>query len=152
MTIRDAIRERLLDLSPVTALVGQRVYPLVVPQNERRAVIRLQTVSDVEDQHLRGPASIITTRLQADVYVTVLGSSDPVSEVEAIGAAIHGDGLGTAATGLFGFIGDLGGRRAMIKKMNIRLALRRGPFYEHDNEVVRVGLQQDYWIDWKALN
>ncbi len=150
MTIMEAVRERLLSQAPLTALVGQRVYQLVLPQNERRSAVKIQSVDDDQLQHLRGPGPQYT-RVQAVAYVTVAGNADPLGEVESIGAAIHGDGLGDNATGLFGFIGLLGGSPATFRIRYVKRVLRRGPFYEHDNEVVRVGLHQDYMIDWVNL-
>lgn len=150
MTIMEAVRERLLSQTPLTALVAQRVYSLVLPQNERRASVKLQRIDEDAPQHLRGPAPQ-RTRVQTTAYVTVAGSADPLAAVEAIGAAIHGDGLGSNATGLVGFVGELGGSPAAFRIRNVRRVLMRGPFYEHDNEWVCVGLQQDYMVDWIAL-
>ena len=150
MTALEAFRERMLTLAPLTALVAQRVYPLVLPQNERRPSVKVETISEDAPQHLRGPQPQ-QTRIQTVAYVTVSQGHDPLATVEAIGAAIHGDGLGTAASGMFGFIGELGGSPAQIRIMNIRRVLKRGPFYEHNNEVVRVGLHQDYEVQWQSL-
>ena len=151
MTIGDALRERLLDIGALTALVSQRVYPLVVRQGEKRASVRFQVIDEDAPQHLRGPAGIQTTRVQIDGFVTQSESTTPLTDVEAIADAIHGDGLGTSASGLFGFTGELGGSPAQYRILNVRRALKRGPMYEHDNEVVRLRVQQDYLIDWKAL-
>lgn len=151
MTIGDAVRERLLAISALTALVGQRVYPMVIRQGEKRAAVRFQVIDEDAPQHLRGPAGLQTTRVQTDAYVTVSESQTPLTDVEAIAAAIHGDGLGTSASGLFGFVGDLGGSPAQLRIVNVRRAVKRGAMYEHDNEVVRLRVMQDYWVDWKAL-
>jgi hypothetical protein len=151
VTIGDAVRERLLDITPLTTLVGTRVYPLVLQQNERRAAVRYQVIDGNALQHLRGPAGIQTTRVQIDSYVSWKDSATPLTDVEAVADAVHGDGLGENASGVFGFIGDLGGSPAQMRILNARRVMKRGPLYEYDGDVVRLRVQQDYLIDWKAL-
>lgn len=154
MTLGDAIRERLLAISALTALVAGRVYPLVIRQGEKDAAVRFQVIDENAPQHQRGPVGVTTTRVQTDAYVTAgpnAVSSAPLTDVEAVAAAVHGDGLGEEASGLFGFVGDLGGSPAEYRILNVRRAMKRGPLYEYDNEVIRLRVQQDYLIDWKAL-
>jgi hypothetical protein len=78
-------------------------------------------------------------------------SATPLTDVEAVADAVHGDGLGENASGVFGFIGDLGGSPAQMRILNARRVMKRGPLYEYDGDVVRLRVQQDYLIDWKAL-
>ncbi len=151
MDLLEAVRDRLLSLTALTTLVEQRVYQNVIPQREVRPSVKLDRISEDAPQHLRGPMAPQTTRVQTCAYVTVKGSTDPFGDVAAVGAAIHGDGLGREASGLFGFSGDIGDSPAEIRILNVRRAYTRGPFYEHENEVVRAGLQQDYLVEWKRL-
>lgn len=151
MTVGDAVRERLLAISPLTALVGDRVYPLVIRQGEKRGAVRYQVIDENALQHLRGPAGIQTTRVQIDSYVSFKDSAAPLTDVEAIAGAVHGDGLGEEASGVFGYRGDMGGSPPQIRILNARRAMKRGPLYEYEDEVIRLRVQQDYLIDWKAL-
>ena len=151
MTIHDALRERALDITPLTALIGQRVYPAKLTQGERRPSVVFQCFRAGQGQHLRGPVGIQETRLQADVYVDEASSDDPFSDANAIMEALYGDGLGPTASGLFGFVGDLGGSPATLRILNVADVLTRGPLSDQDNEVVRVRLQQDFLVHWKAL-
>lgn len=151
MTFGDAVRERLLAISPLTALVGDRVFAMVIRQGEKRASVRYQFIDENAMQHQRGPVGVRTSRLQTDAFATVEPGATPLTAVEAVADAVNGDGLGENATGMFGFIGDIGGSPAEYRILNVRRAMKRGPLYEYDNEVIRLRVQQDYLIDWKAL-
>jgi hypothetical protein len=149
--IDDAVRERLLAISPLATLVSDRVYQLVLKQGERNASVRMLIVDEDAPQHLRGPDGTNTTRFQTDAYVTVGTSTAPFAEVRAVASAIHGDGLGEDASGLFGFIGNVGGSPAHFRILNVRRALKRGPTYEHEGEFVRLRVMQDYWVTWQSI-
>lgn len=151
MTLESAIRDRLLALTPLTTLVGTRVFLLAMPQSEKRGSVIVRPVDAVEPQQLRGPAGLNTSRIQTDAYVTFGVSADPAADVAAIAAAVHGNGLGPNATGLFGWIGDLGGSPAQFLVRNVRLALRRGPMDEYEDERRYARVQQDYYVDWTAV-
>lgn len=151
MFLEDAIRERLLSLSPLASLVGTRIYPGILPQGEVRASVTLQNVDKVIGQHLRGPVYPGESRLQTVAYVTASQSTDEWNEVQRIGAAIFGDGLGEDATGLFGFIGSIGGSPAAFRIANVSCPYSRGPYYEFDNEVRRCCFHQDFYVKWSPL-
>lgn len=141
----------MLGLSALTALVGTRIYPGILPQGEVRASVTLQNISKVQGQHLRGPDYPASTRLQIVAYVTETQSADEWNEVQQIGAAVHGDGLGEDASGLFGFTGSMGGSPAAFRVANIELAMARGPYYEFDNEVRRACFHQDFIVRWTPV-
>lgn len=150
MTIDQAVREYLLGLGPLTALVASRVYSLQLPQNERRASVKMQGISRDAPQHLRGPRYPAKSRIQVCAYVYESQSSDALGDAEAIMDAVHGDGLGPNATGLFGFVGSIGGSPATFRIANVELAYERGSFYEGD-ENRKVGFQRDYLVYWTPL-
>lgn len=102
MTEAEAVRARLLDCAPVTALVGQRVYKDVLPQKPTLPCVRVQRISQVRPWHLRGPVGVNVSRVQADSIALTK------ADAEAVDAAIVGDGLGPDASGLVGWSGALG--------------------------------------------
>lgn len=143
MTVEAWARARILALS---TSAGSRVYMLKLPQNPTLPAVRLQWIDEVTDQHLRGP-NPSTTRLQVDAYVSE-GSGDPYAIVRELADDIHGDGLGTGASGLFGFKGPVGSPVALLIE-NVRLAFRGQPIYEAE-EIKALRIRQDYLIDWRA--
>lgn len=107
MTPVEALRARLLSLSPVTALVSTRVHSLVLRQSPTLPSVKLQQIGNVEFMHLRGSSRVCRARVQVDVYVDA-SQSNPYATAHAVMSAIHGDGQYTSATGLNGWRGDIG--------------------------------------------
>lgn len=143
MTIEAAIVERLLALTPLTNLVGDKVYLLRVQQGKYPAV-RVQSISENAPMHLRGPVNLQATRIQVDAFARA-----DYAGAAAIANAVHGDGLGPNASGLFGFIGDLGGSPALIHVCCVDRVLKRTSYEPDELQLVRI--QQDYMVEWKAL-
>lgn len=145
MTIEQAVYERLLTLSPVTALAGTRIRQLILRQGEVLPAVRLQKIgTDMVQQHQRGPLVDRVSRIQIDAFVEVVGEWYTVAS--QLMEAIHGDGLGPNATGIFGFSGVISG----LTVNNVRFAGGAGPHFEHgERRIAR--LQRDYFVDWKAV-
>lgn len=101
MTAVGVVRTRLLAISAVTAIVGQRVYALILPENATFPAIRVQRISQLEPMHFRGPVSMFSARVQVDAIAATKAAAD------ALDAAVLGNGLGSVATGLKGWTGDL---------------------------------------------
>jgi hypothetical protein len=99
-----ALKTRLVGLSAVTTLVGQRVYVDLLPQKPTLPAIRVQRISELEDAHLRGARAIRRARVQVDAIAASLETATAVSD------AAHGDGAGS---GLAGFEGEISGQRVM---------------------------------------
>jgi hypothetical protein len=102
MTVAEAARERLLDCAPVTALVSTRVWKDIAPQKPVLPFVRVERVGQAQPIHLRGPVGVD----EAVVMVTSVATTKAAAE--ALDAAVEGDGLGSQATGLFGWTGSLG--------------------------------------------
>lgn len=71
MTHLEAIRKELVLDAAVTALVGDRVFPLVMPQNSEYPALVLTVISDTPENSYDGetdgtPSSSV--RLQVDAY------------------------------------------------------------------------------------
>lgn len=148
MRIGDAVKTRLLDITPLEALVGTRVFELTLPQNERRAAVRFQMIGTLHQRHFKGPINQYDQRCQVDSYVPATGT-DPISYVHAIGDAVLGDGLGLEATGLAGWAGIVGASPdTPIHIFNVEVLNDGDQTYEND-EQLRVRLRQEYRIHWR---
>jgi hypothetical protein len=78
--MQGALRARLLAASPVTTLVGQRVYWVDRPQAAALPAIVLQVISDPRPQHLKGFDDLRETRVQLDVFGTSYASVLAITE------------------------------------------------------------------------
>lgn len=136
VTAAELVRTRLLALSAVTALVGQRVRTMVLAENETYPAIRVQRVSEVEPMHMRGSVGALRSRVQVDTYATTYASA------RSIDAAVHGDGSGS---GLGGFSGDIGSTHVdLIRSMNAVDG------YEGDQPDRLVRIMREYEVQYRA--
>lgn len=150
MTIEEAVRTRLLAISPVSALVSTRVWMFKLPQKPTLPAIRIQKISNVTHQHARGPVAQQTARIQVDAYDSELNVSDPYASTTVLARAVHGDGLGPSATGLFGWIGVIASGGEFIRMKAVRRVMD-GPSEYEGGELRLVVNRQDYVIDWEYL-
>lgn len=105
MTVATAIRVRLLAISAVTTLVGQRVYTLVIPQSlDTFPAIRVQRIDDDEPMHMRGSAGLLRARVQVDAIAREEGGVDAYGSAVAVDAALHGPGDGSGLCGWQGVV------------------------------------------------
>lgn len=148
MTIEQAVYERLSDIAPLTALVSTRIYQLKLPQRPTLPAVRVQKVSGMSGQHLRGPDGLFRARVQVDAYEEETGSW--YADVTAIASAIRGDGLGSNATGLWGWIGYSGGSPPQLSIRNVVLVHDGAPEYEA-GELRLVRIRQDYMVHWSEM-
>lgn len=106
VTIEEVVRARLLTV--VGGIVGNRVYLDKLPQGVTYPAVRVTLIDDQVDYHLRGPVGAKSARVQVDAYAAEASGLDVYDQVTGIADAIEGDGLGTSATGLSGWVGVLG--------------------------------------------
>lgn len=141
MNIATAIRERLLDLAPLTALVSTRVYVDELPQKPTLPAVRVQRISDVREMHLRG-RSVSVARVQVDSVALGKASAD------AVDTAVDGDGRGSSATGLLGWFGALGGSPAVIDVLSI-LPIDARDTVERVDEHFEYMVSREYRVTWR---
>lgn len=145
MTPEEAVRQRLLDISAVTAIVGTRIYVDHLPQNEiteeTPSAVLVQLVHEPTEYHLRGGLRRVA-RVQVDAYVHDSGS-DPMGDVIELANAIHGDDAGS---GLSGWTGNTGGSPSLDITGILRIDRQRG--YEPD-ELRLLRQRQDYWVHYR---
>jgi hypothetical protein len=89
VTVEALVRERLLATSAVTALVGTRIYMLVLPQRVTYPAIRVQLVDEPVRYHLRGEDGSRRARVQIDAYDQPVGSTDPYAGASAVADAVR---------------------------------------------------------------
>lgn len=99
MDVIVTLRERILDLAAVTALVGSRVYVQILPQRPTLPAVRLQKIDEQQGMQFRGVIGMARARVQVDAVSTTREAS------LAIDQAIAGAG---DASGLLGWRGTAG--------------------------------------------
>lgn len=99
MNVSEAIRELLLSMSPITAVVQERIFVLRFPQSVRLPALRIQRVDAVEEMHLRGPGTMHRARVQVD-SVALSGV-----QAEILDELVTGDGITSGLRAWHGFIG-----------------------------------------------
>jgi hypothetical protein len=142
VTVDEALRDRLLSLTPVTALVSTRIYCLILPQAFNPPAIRIQRISQLEDMHLRGPVNVFRARVQVDSIGLTRSSA------EAVDAAVQGDGLGSYATGLKGFKGPIGSPAFVIRAI---LPADVREFYDAE-ELRQFKVMRDFFVTFEGTH
>lgn len=77
MTVEQAVLERLKAAAGVIALVGTRVYQLVIPQRFTPPAVRVALVDDPRTYHLRGGDNLYRARVQVDAVTQETSGGDP---------------------------------------------------------------------------
>jgi Protein of unknown function (DUF3168) len=66
--IRVGLRAYLLDDAAIAAIVGTRVYPIVLPQGQVQTSIVYTRISGFGDNHMLGPSGLSRPRIQIDCW------------------------------------------------------------------------------------
>jgi len=143
MSGADLVCARLLQVTALTAIVADRVYALILPQDGELPAVRVQAIDRNDPMHLRGTVGIITARVQVDHYAHRESGGDPLQTARDMAAAAHGRFTGGVATGLAGWRGSIGGTQVD----RIYLLVEREEFQAAELDEVRV--MQDYEITWR---
>lgn len=69
------------------ALVGARIYQMHAPENPDYPFVVVQLVAEPVPYHLRGPAGLVTSRVQVDCYAASSSAIDPKWDVDLVAAA-----------------------------------------------------------------
>lgn len=149
MTAVDVTIERLEDISALTALVSTRIFASHLPQGVTYPALLVRFVGENVDQHLRGRIGLQKDRVQVDAYALEMSGSDPYGVANAVADAVKGDGLGSDATGLFGWIGTVGGSPPTARVRNVELLGRFEDYDPAEQRLVRVS--RDYRVHWEAI-
>lgn len=109
-----AIRERVLDISAVTALVSTRVYTGQFPQSATLPAVLVERVSEVQTSHLRGGNTLRMTRVQTTSIASTRAAA------VAVDTAIHGDGAGSGLANWSGTAGSPGTPVRWVQPAGVR--------------------------------
>ena len=88
MKIEQAVVDHLETVTPVTALVGARIYQVKLRQGTAYPAIRVQVIDDVKPYHLRGEINLRTARVQVDSYHNESGA-DPYGTLATVSDAVE---------------------------------------------------------------
>ena len=88
MRLTEAVAQRLMTEAGTFALIGTRVYPGILPQDETLPAVAYTRISAIEDLAADGPTGLLTVRVQIDAYAADYDASRAVGD--AIRAALHG--------------------------------------------------------------
>lgn len=80
MLLEEAIRAHLVANGGVSALIGTRLYPLVLPQDPTYPAIVLTRVSGVREHSHDGPSLLSTSRLQLDCIAPTAAAAKNVAD------------------------------------------------------------------------
>lgn len=143
MSPEEAVIARLSQIASVTALVGQRIYMMVLAQNTPMPAIRVQVIDDLTPYHLRGGYRQGPARVQVDCWAAATTGADPYAAALAVAEAIHGD---EAGSGLSGWRGSLGSPAFTVQ--GIFRVDRDVDWESEERREVRV--RQDYQVHYRS--
>lgn len=142
MTVEEGVCARLETIGALTALVGTRIYQLILPQNPTLPAVRVQVIGEVSTYSHDGRARVLMARVQVDAYAAEASGVDPYAQASVVADAIQGDGQRTTASGLDGYQGDLGSPAFRIRGVQ---RVDRSVSYEAE-ELRLVRVRQDYQV------
>jgi hypothetical protein len=149
MTVEQAILARVLSLSTVRAITADRWWLTIYPQQPTTPAGRVQLVDDPAGYHLRGPDGTRRARVQVDTQVSEAAAANlavnPYNLLTDLHGALEGDGKGPQASGLSGWVGEVGSPPFLIR--GCFTIERRGPRYDPE-ELQTLTMSQDYYVWW----
>lgn len=128
-----SVRDRLLALGAVTALVGTKVTTGQFPQSTNYPAILVRRVSETQVDHLRGGNALRRTRVQ----VTLLAASR--AAMVALDAAVQGDNAGSALNYFSGAVGSPSVELRLVQPAGVREDFEGA-------ELNRYRLDRDYMV------
>ena len=138
MTLLEAMRTRLLAQAALTALVGERVSTLRLPENPKLPAVRLQEIDRITLMHFRGNVNLYVARVQIDA-VEAEAHGDAYGTAHAVADAVRGGFVAGVATGLMGLKGTLSG-------LDVRGILAADQRERYESEVRLVKVETDYFV------
>jgi len=138
----EAIVARILALPAVTAIAGSRVWLVMLPQSPVTPCVRVQQISQVDQGlHDRGAGGVGWARVQVDAVCKWSDGGNGYATARALTDAIHGDGRGTGASGLLGWIGTI----APLEIQGI-FSILDGVAEVDPDELEQIRIRRDYQV------
>lgn len=88
MEVFPALRAFLLADAAIAAVIGTRLYPVVVPQGAAYPAVTIRRISGERYAVLRGPASLVRPRLQIDA-IAAGAAAGAYRQSQALGTLIR---------------------------------------------------------------
>lgn len=88
MDIQSAVRAYILADPAIAAAIGDRLWPIKLPQNATLPAITMKGISDVRFPTLRGRAGLARPRLQLDVWIREMPGTAVALECRRIGGLL----------------------------------------------------------------
>jgi hypothetical protein len=128
--IETALRAQLLATPAVTALVGQRIYALILPQKPQGGAgwvpaVTYQRIAAIRENALDGATGLVGVRFQVDSWALTY------AEVKDLAAAVRG--------ALNGFAGAVGGE-------NVQGSFLLADTDRYESEVELFRVSQDFRV------
>jgi hypothetical protein len=119
----------LTNTPAISAQVGTRIYPLVVPEDVQKPALAYQVISESRDYLMSGQDAVTESRVQ----ITIVAES--VSQMDTVAEALRS---------------ELSGYSGMVQSEKVYLITLENEYdgAVADGESLRV-LRQDYTIRWK---
>jgi len=129
--IEYAIRRHLLDNSAVTAIIGDRIYPLTMPQGETLPVITYSVAAIHEDNQEGDAATLARARLQLDCWATTHKQANDLAQAVRLALPTTTGAIGSGAN--------------RVEEVSIIPIETGRQFYEPDTRYYRVMLEFYVW-------
>lgn len=82
--MEEALADRLLGATALTALTGTRVYWVRAPQNVAKPYVVMNRITGIRDMKSSGPSGLVESRVQVDCWGATYSSAKSVArQVEA---------------------------------------------------------------------
>lgn len=127
--IRPALRAFLLADPAIKDLVGERIFPTLLPQGQPTPAIVIRSISGEGDYHMQGPSGLVRPRLQVDGW-----GRDP-DKAAAVSNAVHARLDGYAGPMTFG-----------AETIDVQGAFCRNELEDYDGESKLYRKARDYQI------
>ncbi len=131
MMLAESLRDYLIADSGLSALVSERVHPVLLPQNSTLPAVTYQLISQDPLHTLDGPVNLNRPRVQFDVW------ADTYLEMEAVNDALR--------NALDGFTGGIGGSPPSLIVQGAFLVTERDLF-ESEPELFRRSADYFIWV------
>lgn len=127
--IRKIIYALLTNTPAISAQVGTRIYPLVVPEDVQKPALAYQVISESRDYLMSGQDAVTESRVQ----ITIVAES--VSQMDTVAEALRS---------------ELSGYSGMVQSEKVYLITLENEYdgAVAEGENLRI-LRQDYQIKWK---
>ena len=132
--IRVGIRAHLLSNSDIAAIVGARVYPILIPQGGTGPCIVYSRISSNGDTHYTGPSGLAGIRVQIDCWATSVDTANTLANL------VKEFLDGTSASILWG---DASPAEAVIVQGMFFENMRED--YDHATKMYRISADYSVW-------